>query len=69
MGLFTKDKNFYRRFFALTFTIALQNVIVFAVNLADNVMLGAYSEPSLSGCLLYTSNKASQASNTGRLNG
>ena len=52
MGLFTKDKNFYRRFFALTFTIALQNVIVFAVNLADNVMLGAYSEPSLSGVAL-----------------
>ncbi len=52
MGLFTKDKNFYRRFFALTFTIALQNVIVFAVNLADNVMLGAYSESSLSGVAL-----------------
>ena len=52
MGLFTKDKYFYRRFFSLTFTIALQNVIVFAVNLADNVMLGAYSEPSLSGVAL-----------------
>ena len=44
-----KEKNFYRRFFALTATIALQNLIVFSVNLADNIMLGAYSELAMSG--------------------
>lgn len=32
--------------------IALQNVIICAVNLADNVMLGAYSENALSGAAL-----------------
>lgn len=52
MKLFTKDRDFYQRFFSLTLTIALQNIIVFAVNLADNMMLGAYSESSLSGVAL-----------------
>jgi len=37
-----KDRGFYKLFFTLTFTIALRNVIVFTVNLADNVMLGSY---------------------------
>ncbi len=46
---FSKDRDFFKRFFTLTFTIALQNIIVFGVNLADNIMLGAYSELSLSG--------------------
>lgn len=47
-----KDKQFYRRFFSLTGTIALQNLIVFGVNLADNIMLGAYSETALSGAAM-----------------
>ena len=33
----------------MTMTIALQNLIVYGVNLADNIMLGAYSETALSG--------------------
>ena len=33
----------------MTFILALQNLITCAVNLADNVMLGAYAETSLSG--------------------
>lgn len=44
-----KDKRFYRAFFALTFSIALQNLLTYSVNLADNVMVGAYSEVALSG--------------------
>ncbi len=44
-----KDNAFYKAFFAMTFTMALQNIIVFGVNLADSVMMGAYSETALSG--------------------
>lgn len=47
-----EDRPFYRRFSALALTIALQNVIVFGVNLADNIMLGGYSELSLSAVAL-----------------
>lgn len=43
------DNAFYKAFFTMTFTMALQNVIVFGVNLADSVMMGAYSETALSG--------------------
>lgn len=43
------DGGFYKAFFAMTLTMALQNLIVFGVNLADSVMMGAYSETALSG--------------------
>lgn len=43
------DKGFYKAFFTMTITMALQNLIVFGVNLADSVMMGAYSETALSG--------------------
>lgn len=46
---FTRDRDFYRRFFRLLFYIALQNVIVTSVSLADNVMLGSYSQEALAG--------------------
>jgi len=49
MSKFVKDKRFYRTFLTLTFAIALQNLIVFSVNLADGIMVGAYSETALSG--------------------
>lgn len=52
MPLFVKEKPFYRWFFSLTLMIAFQNLIVFSVNLADNIMLGAYHETSLSGVAL-----------------
>ena len=52
MSIFVKDRNFYKTFFKLTLIIALQNVIVFGVNLADNIMLGRYGETSMSGVLL-----------------
>ena len=49
MSLFVKDKTFYKSFFSMTAVIALQNLISFAVNLADNIMIGGYSQDALSG--------------------
>lgn len=49
MSLFVKDKTFYKSFFSMTAVIALQNLITFAVNLADNIMIGGYSQDALSG--------------------
>lgn len=45
----TKDRVFYRNFFSIFIALVLQNFITLSVNLADNIMLGAYSEVSLSG--------------------
>lgn len=47
-----KDKYFYKTFFSLFFVVALQNLIVFSVNLADSIMLGSYSETAMSGVSL-----------------
>lgn len=44
-----KDKDFYKAFFTMTLTLAFQNLVVYGVNLADSVMMGAYSETALSG--------------------
>ena len=41
--------SFYKGFFSICVALVLQNVVTLSVNLADNVMLGAYSEVSLSG--------------------
>lgn len=49
MKLFVKDKVFYRSFFSMASVIAMQNLITYGVNLADNVMIGAYSQDALSG--------------------
>lgn len=47
-----KDKYFYKTFFSLYLVVALQNIIVFSVNLADSIMLGTYSEIAMSGVSL-----------------
>ncbi|MEA4823192.1 MAG: MATE family efflux transporter [Clostridiaceae bacterium] len=52
MAFLTRDRDFYKRFFTLTLMIALQNLVTFSVNLADNVMIGAYSETALAGVAL-----------------
>lgn len=52
MRLLVRDKRFYKSYFYLTFSIALQNVITFGVALADNMMLGGYDEIALSGAAL-----------------
>lgn len=49
MDIFVKEKRFYKSFFSMTAVIALQNLISFAVNLADNIMIGDYSQTALSG--------------------
>lgn len=43
------DTLFYRNFFSIYIVLVLQNVVTLSVNLADNMMLGAYSETALSG--------------------
>jgi putative MATE family efflux protein len=50
--LFTRDRRLYSTFFPLLTVIAAQAILALAVNLADNVMLGAYSELALSGAAL-----------------
>ncbi len=52
MSFLVKQKKFYITFLALTGAIALQNVIVYLVNIADSVMVGRYSEDALSGVAL-----------------
>lgn len=47
-----KNKDFYKMFVVLTISIALQNLLTYSVNLVDNVMLGRYSEISMSGVSL-----------------
>lgn len=47
--MLTKDKSFYRTFVGLALALMMQQAVVLSVNLADNVMLGSYSEISLSG--------------------
>lgn len=43
-----KDKNFYKLLIALAIPISLQNLITFAVNFADNVMVGTLGEVDIS---------------------
>lgn len=44
-----RDKNFYREFFILASALIFEQIVVLSVNLADNVMIGRYSETALSG--------------------
>ena len=46
---FTRDKKFYKTFFRLMLVVALQNLVAYSVNMADNIMLGSYSQNALSG--------------------
>lgn len=46
------DKAFYKRLFILAVPIALQNVVTFAVGLADNIMVGSLGELAISGVYL-----------------
>lgn len=52
MGKIEKDSYFYKTYLRLYLTVALQNIIVCSVNLADSVMLGSYSETAMSGVSL-----------------
>lgn len=52
LKLFTRDKSFYKSFFPLLFVVVLQQLAALAVNMADNLMLGRYTELALSGATL-----------------
>lgn len=45
----TRDKRFYQTLFRLMTMVILQNVVAYSVNMADNLMLGSYSQAALSG--------------------
>lgn len=47
--ILTRDKSFYKQFFSLYWVLVLHNIIILGVNLADNIMIGSYSETALSG--------------------
>lgn len=46
---FTKDKSFYKTLFKMLVIVALQNLVAYSVNMADNIMLGSYNQNALSG--------------------
>ena len=48
-SFFTRDKSFYKTLFHLMIIVALQNLVAYSVNMADNIMLGAYDQTALSG--------------------
>ncbi len=52
MPFLVKDSAFYKNFFSLMAAMVLQSLVTTSVSLADNVMLGNYSESALSGVAL-----------------
>ena len=50
--MFVREKQFYATFFKLSAIMAAQNLITFGVNLADNIMLGRYSETTLAAAAM-----------------
>lgn len=46
---FTQDRSFYRKLFSMLVMVALQNLVAYSVNMIDNIMMGSYSQISLSG--------------------
>ncbi len=51
-SILMKDRAFYKSFFTMTLVIALQNLVAYSVNFSDSLMVGNYSELSLSGVTL-----------------
>ncbi len=47
-----RDRQFYRGFFTLALSLALQNLLVYGVNMMDTLMLGRYSQDAMSGVSL-----------------
>lgn len=46
---FIRDREFYRSLFHILCLVALQNIVNYSVNMADNLMLGSYNQAALSG--------------------
>lgn len=49
MRWITRDKTFYTTLVSLAIPVALQNLITFSVNFADNLMVGALGDAAVSG--------------------
>ncbi len=49
MSFLSHDRAFYKKLFSLLGFVAFQNIIAYSVNMADNIMLGNYSQEALSG--------------------
>ena len=47
-----REKQFYKTFFVLALSLALQNLLIYSVNMMDTVMLGRYSQNAMSGVSL-----------------
>ena len=47
-----REKHFYKAFFVLALSLALQNLLTYSVNMMDTVMLGRYSQNAMSGVSL-----------------
>lgn len=47
-----RERQFYRTFFILALSLALQNLLTYSVNMMDTVMLGRYSQDAMSGVSL-----------------
>ncbi len=52
MAIMVREKSFYKNFFSLMFVMVLQSLVTTSVTLADNLMLGNFSEEALSGVAL-----------------
>lgn len=52
MSQLIHDRGFYKTFAALTLSLALQNLLTYSVNLADNLMIGQYSQQAMSAVSL-----------------
>ena len=44
MRWITRDKSFYQSLFKLAIPVALQNLITFSVNFADNIMISSLGD-------------------------
>ena len=44
-----RDRDFYKSFLRICLALMLEQAVILSVNLADNLMLGTYSEAALSG--------------------
>ena len=60
-----KEKTFYKSFMVLAFSLALQNLLTYGVNMMDTVMLGRYSQDAMGGVSLVQPG-AVPAANAGR---
>lgn len=47
---FTRDSGFYKTLFRMLLVVAMQNLVAYSVNMADNIMLGVYSQLGTSLC-------------------